>query len=68
MKKYSFALLLTSLVLCAGELPKDVKPDQNIQKQKKVLQVSQEVKVQTVQKNQEQKKRKTYPRGVIETH
>ncbi|MDD2368938.1 MAG: hypothetical protein PHQ90_06510 [Sulfuricurvum sp.] len=68
MKKYSCVLLLTSLVLCAGELSKEVKPHQNLQKQKKVLQAPQEVKVQTAQKYEEQKKRKTYPRGVIETH
>lgn len=68
MKRYISSLLFTSLVLCAGELSKEVKAHQNIQKHKKVLQAPQELKVQIAQKNEEQKKRKFYPRGVIETH
>jgi hypothetical protein len=66
MKKYSYVLLLTSLVLCASELTKEVKSHQTIQKQ--VLQEPQKVKVKAVKNNKEQIKRKSYPRGVIETH
>jgi hypothetical protein len=66
MKKNISALLFISLVLCGSELPKEVKAHQTIQKQ--VLQEPQKVKVKAVKKNEEQIKRKSYPRGVIETH
>jgi hypothetical protein len=66
MKKNISALLFISLVLCGSELTKEVKGHQKIQKQ--VLQVPQEINIKPVKKNEEQIKRKSYPRGVIETH
>lgn len=76
MKKYMSALVLTSLVVSTNGISQELTSHQNTQKQKtdnlknqkKVLDTPQKLKVETVERNEAKVKRKSYPRGVIETH